>query len=1178
MSVVLFQRGGWTALMMASWYGHLEICRLLIDTGCKIDITDVSGETALIFAAREGHLEICRLLIARGFYQTSFDVSCIIPAGFDTNIRGDVVHRTTKKIFWGSGVTVLMLAAQRGDLEICRLLIDRGCKIDITDILGYTALHKAAGEGHLQITRCLVKRGGASTLVTTHKGQTPYDLAAERMKEEVMEYLQTVMSEKSSGVTAEQGREGDMVPTEIKLMADKRSIDMYLKLLQSGYELKRDIRLVVVGKKGAGKTSLIRRLFGEEITDVTSTNGIEIHKIQCKAMSDDGIWNKQEENYEDTQTQARLLKQYVGKLQDKRPIQKPIESHRDFKDNTSVTSFDESKKSETASKLIIKPPEVAEPQSEPQVTPQQPSEQAARDFENMLTAQSKVDVNDTEEYATFFLWDFAGDEEFYHTHQTFLSQDAMYLVVTKLNEADDHNAQALFRLWINSIHCYSRLEEINNTSDKKPLGDNDPPVVIVGTWKDAVTSETDTRKIEIACKENLLKYTNELADDERRHVRCKYFISNKDDECSTFQQIRQQILNLARGMRTWNIKYPSKFIQLEQRLQEKKKDLPIISYQKIKDFSTDIPEPLNEEELKFFLEFHHELRGLVYFKDLPDNIIINTQWLADAFKCIVTAEKFQASTTNQKKWNEFYHTGKLNYEVLEDIFKKETTILYKHKNYILKVMEKFDIIIRPNKSEGADENPFYYVPCMIKAEPDRDIYEMFNITEDIGQRSTWFCFKFKFLPPHLMNHLISSLSRKYTVAEVIDSKKKTIQIALFKGTAVFEIDKKLKLRKLLVKTYPSLILIQVLEYVKESNRGVYKNIIDFVTDKINKIISFRFQMSNVKFEKKWECGLTEPDLVKGRNDFSIKHGTTYFCENCRLLHHFTDEWSDPSSPPKSKEVDPGLTSDKEGTMQTNSILENPYKSSKTASELASDIEGTTQTNIIPEKLPMNFEAVTGLTSDIQVTTQTNIIPLTTSYADNCDNSTYILYCLQPPKSLEVAIELTSDIGGTTKTGIIPENPLKSSTAASGFSTNTECTSLTGIISKNKQKGDYKSTIKDKYDFIVQQKLDISGILDQMMTRLVISVDDRRNIEHDKMQNSQTKALLDIVIERGGTTNNMFIDVLQECGYNELADNLTKVSVNDSLSSKSDLEKVPAYKIRLQKNYLEIINRLKHSDQ
>ncbi|CAC5396084.1 unnamed protein product [Mytilus coruscus] len=143
---------GWTALMWAARRGHLEICKLLIDTGCKIDTTDVDGWTALMLAAMYGHL------------------------------------------------------------EICRLLIDTGCKIDTTNINGYTALHIAAQSGHLQTTRCLVEQGGASPLVTTHKGKTPYDVAAAvklGQYREVMEYLQSVMSEKSSGVTAGQGMEGN---------------------------------------------------------------------------------------------------------------------------------------------------------------------------------------------------------------------------------------------------------------------------------------------------------------------------------------------------------------------------------------------------------------------------------------------------------------------------------------------------------------------------------------------------------------------------------------------------------------------------------------------------------------------------------------------------------------------------------------------------------------------------------------------------------------------------------------------------------------------------------------------------------------------------------------------------------------------------------------------------------
>ncbi|XP_063399677.1 ankyrin repeat domain-containing protein 6-like [Mytilus trossulus] len=125
-------------------------------------------------------------------------------------------------LFQDDGQTALMYAARYGHLEICRLLIDTGCKIVqfIRLVLmsvvgyvidGYTALHYAAWNAYLLITRCLVEQG-ASPLVKSLEGQTPYDLAAKGMNgqyKEVMKYLQTVMSEKSSGVTAKQGREGN---------------------------------------------------------------------------------------------------------------------------------------------------------------------------------------------------------------------------------------------------------------------------------------------------------------------------------------------------------------------------------------------------------------------------------------------------------------------------------------------------------------------------------------------------------------------------------------------------------------------------------------------------------------------------------------------------------------------------------------------------------------------------------------------------------------------------------------------------------------------------------------------------------------------------------------------------------------------------------------------------------
>ncbi|XP_052063135.1 uncharacterized protein LOC127702871 [Mytilus californianus] len=399
--------------------------------------------------------------------------------------------------------------------------------------------------------------------------------------------------------------------------------------------------------------------------------------------------------------------------------------------------------------------------------------------------------------------------------------------------------------------------------------------------------------------ERLCIYTADVSLDACQHIveEGKYCISNTEDDTTVFQQIREYISKLARTMQSWNRAYPLKFIHLEKRLQEKRLELPIISFQQIQNLSSATLNPLNDEELNLFLRFHHEIRALVYFEDLPDYIILDTQWLSDVFKCIVTAEKFQwkvRSIKNKDKWEDLNQRGILHSEVLEDIFNKQQSILSQHKDYILNVMEKFDILIRPIISVGdvTAEKSCYYVPCMVKDKPERDIYEMFNVTKDTCKKSTWFCLKFSFLPTHLMNHLIASLCREYEVSKVSDTIQNKKLIALFSGTAVFDLQKT-RLQKLLVTICPNLIQIQVLEFKTNAviKRGSYSHIADFVEGEIIKIISTRFKMTNVTFEKKWECGSVKPEFVTGSNDFTEEQNTEYFCETCTASHKLIDEWS-----------------------------------------------------------------------------------------------------------------------------------------------------------------------------------------------------------------------------------------------------------------------------------------------
>ncbi|KAL3887678.1 hypothetical protein ACJMK2_000072 [Sinanodonta woodiana] len=73
---------------------------------------------------------------------------------------------------------------------------------------------------------------------------------------------------------------------------DDNSIQLYQKALDAGKEKVYNIRVMVVGQFGVGKTTLIKRLLGQpvDIAERKSTEGIDVHKHCCKLSLDKGEW------------------------------------------------------------------------------------------------------------------------------------------------------------------------------------------------------------------------------------------------------------------------------------------------------------------------------------------------------------------------------------------------------------------------------------------------------------------------------------------------------------------------------------------------------------------------------------------------------------------------------------------------------------------------------------------------------------------------------------------------------------------------------------------------------------------------------------------------------------------------------------------------------------------------
>ncbi|MBO5285086.1 MAG: ankyrin repeat domain-containing protein, partial [Alphaproteobacteria bacterium] len=166
-----------TALMYAAEYAgresNLQIIKMLLAKGADVNIENALGETALMIASQteEGEAAI-KLLLNKG---ADINKQAVRGGGalhdaynFADNIYGDkntfdVLLEAGADINQGDnqGRTVLMEAVQNNDLAMVRKLLEKGADVNqqTTDFWGGTALMIAAEKGNEDIVRLLLQAG-----------------------------------------------------------------------------------------------------------------------------------------------------------------------------------------------------------------------------------------------------------------------------------------------------------------------------------------------------------------------------------------------------------------------------------------------------------------------------------------------------------------------------------------------------------------------------------------------------------------------------------------------------------------------------------------------------------------------------------------------------------------------------------------------------------------------------------------------------------------------------------------------------------------------------------------------------------------------------------------------------------------------------------------------------------
>ena len=160
-------------LLKAVKSGELKTVKELIDKGADVNTRDRDGWSLLHWSIYNNHDDISHFLIARG-----------------ADVRSKTQHgKRVPPFFIDPDWTVLHAAARFRDLELLKLLIDKGADINAKDEGGRAVIHEAGNEGHWEIVRYLIDKGVSPNSKGSFPGRTVLHSASQHGNLRVVKYI-----------------------------------------------------------------------------------------------------------------------------------------------------------------------------------------------------------------------------------------------------------------------------------------------------------------------------------------------------------------------------------------------------------------------------------------------------------------------------------------------------------------------------------------------------------------------------------------------------------------------------------------------------------------------------------------------------------------------------------------------------------------------------------------------------------------------------------------------------------------------------------------------------------------------------------------------------------------------------------------------------------------------------
>ncbi|XP_060066669.1 uncharacterized protein LOC132546957 [Ylistrum balloti] len=307
------------------------------------------------------------------------------------------------------------------------------------------------------------------------------------------------------------------------------------------------------------------------------------------------------------------------------------------------------------------------------------------------------DVDYKGETISYSVWDFAGQTVYYNTHQFFLSDRAVYLLLWNIRLGHEH---AGLNFWLNSITVHAPKA----------------PIFVVGTHMDQMT------KIALPMDEMRQSY---------HQIEGFHFVSSKNG--NGIPDLKEALFKATLQQDYMGEKIPQVWLQLESNIASKRvnQSINVMDYKDIQAEALQVG-IINKTEVTQAIQFLHDLGMVQHFQNeyLKDRVVINPQWIVDVMACVVSVKQTVVKD------------GQLMHSDIYEVWKEYKDMA----SWLLKLTEEFDLTY-PLEGESCN-----IVPCLLpEKQPDFEWPEVKKGKRRQKILETKLVYTFDYLPAGLFN-------------------------------------------------------------------------------------------------------------------------------------------------------------------------------------------------------------------------------------------------------------------------------------------------------------------------------------------------------------------------------------------------------------------------------------------